>query len=107
MAARLSSGPHHQHAVEAREVLRDIDAGVGEGAAGEVAGGGALVLADLGEESAAGPQVGGGLGEEAVDEAKAVGAAVQAEAGLVLADLGWASLEVGGADVGEIGGDDV
>ena len=99
--------PHHQHAVQPREVLADFDLRLREARPRQGEGGLALLLADLGEEGAAGLQVGRGVAQQPLDEAEAVGAAVQAEAGLVLADLRGRGLEVGAADVGEVGGDDV
>lgn len=96
-----------EDAVEAGKVSRNFGAGGGEGRAGEGEDGGALGVADLGEQGAAGAEAGGGLPDEALDEAEAVGAAVQTEAGLVLADLGRTGLELGAGDVGEVGGDDV
>ena len=91
---------HHQHAVQAGEVRAHLHGGLREAVAGEGGGGGALGVADLQEQRAARVEVRGRLPQQLFDEAEAVGAAVEAQARLVFADLGRGRFELCAGDVG-------
>lgn len=89
--------------------------------AGEVGGGGgvevaefraasgdwrALIMADFEGDEGIGIEVRQSIGEEAFDDAKTVGAAVEGEDGIAF-DLGAERLDLGGGDVGQIGDDEI
>lgn len=91
--------------IEAGEVGKDIDACFGKGVASELAGGVALARVDLEGDGSAGRNDAGGVAQQEANEVEAVGAAVEGEA-----RLGGESRvrgDLGGAEVGEVGEDEI